>query len=165
MLKIYNGLSLVNYFVQVYRKLTCDFCLFDSYASVQVVLKNEGMDAFKPESYRESIIIERRITESSSSLVLKDNQGCHLFLLKCCEWIIVQVILIINRYPKSVILIIIPCINQFPKIAFIISQIRMNAMICWTRLVWLTFSCRNYVRSTLEPKGLVVLALAVSLFS
>ncbi|KNA17825.1 hypothetical protein SOVF_076440 [Spinacia oleracea] len=46
-----------------------------SYASVQVVLKNEGMDAFKPESYRESIIIERRITESSSSLVLKDNQG------------------------------------------------------------------------------------------
>ncbi|KAL2920477.1 Structural maintenance of chromosomes protein 6B [Bienertia sinuspersici] len=46
-----------------------------SYASVQVVLKNEGADAFKPELYGESIIIERRITESSSSLVLKDHHG------------------------------------------------------------------------------------------
>lgn len=46
-----------------------------SYASVQVVLKNEGMDAFKYEFYHDSIIIERRITESSSSLVLKDHQG------------------------------------------------------------------------------------------
>uniref|UniRef100_A0A803LMC1 RecF/RecN/SMC N-terminal domain-containing protein n=1 Tax=Chenopodium quinoa TaxID=63459 RepID=A0A803LMC1_CHEQI len=46
-----------------------------SYALVQVVLKNEGMDAFKVESYRECIIIERRITESSSTLVLKDHQG------------------------------------------------------------------------------------------
>uniref|UniRef100_A0A803N9M3 Uncharacterized protein n=1 Tax=Chenopodium quinoa TaxID=63459 RepID=A0A803N9M3_CHEQI len=41
-----------------------------------VVLKNEGLDALKVESYRESIIIERRITfESSSTLVLKDHQG------------------------------------------------------------------------------------------
>ncbi|KMS98888.1 hypothetical protein BVRB_3g067820 [Beta vulgaris subsp. vulgaris] len=46
-----------------------------SYASVQVVLKNEGDDAFKQEFYGESIIIERRITETSSSLVLKDQQG------------------------------------------------------------------------------------------
>ncbi|KNA06801.1 hypothetical protein SOVF_177670, partial [Spinacia oleracea] len=41
-----------------------------SYASVKVVLKNEGYDAFKQEIYGESIIIERRITESSSSLAL-----------------------------------------------------------------------------------------------
>ncbi|CAO2839084.1 unnamed protein product [Amaranthus hypochondriacus] len=46
-----------------------------SYASVQVVLKNEGVDAFKQESYGESVIIERRITESSSTLTLKDQQG------------------------------------------------------------------------------------------
>lgn len=43
---------------------------FHSYASVKVVLKNEGYDAFKQEIYGESIIIERRITESSSSLAL-----------------------------------------------------------------------------------------------
>ena len=58
---------------------------FYSYASVQVVLKNEGVDAFKLESYGESIIIERRITESSSTLTLKDQQGWYLLFLEYCK--------------------------------------------------------------------------------
>ncbi|KAK6926420.1 RecF/RecN/SMC, N-terminal [Dillenia turbinata] len=46
-----------------------------SYALVQVEIKNEGEDAFKPEIFGDSIILERRITESGSSTVLKDHQG------------------------------------------------------------------------------------------
>ncbi|KAJ0099895.1 hypothetical protein Patl1_19829 [Pistacia atlantica] len=46
-----------------------------SYALVQVELKNQGGDAFKPEIYGPSITIERRITESSGTTVLKDHQG------------------------------------------------------------------------------------------
>ncbi|KAK9665700.1 hypothetical protein RND81_14G129600 [Saponaria officinalis] len=46
-----------------------------SYASVMVEIKNEGEDAFKREIYGRSIIIERRITDSSSSTVVKDYQG------------------------------------------------------------------------------------------
>ena len=46
-----------------------------SYALVQVELKNEGEDAFKPETYGDSIVIERRISESTSSTILKDHQG------------------------------------------------------------------------------------------
>lgn len=46
-----------------------------SYAAVHVELKNRGEDAFKPEAYGDMIIVERRITESSSSLVLKDWRG------------------------------------------------------------------------------------------
>ncbi|PKA46461.1 Structural maintenance of chromosomes protein 2-1 [Apostasia shenzhenica] len=46
-----------------------------SYAAIFVEVKNEGEDAFKPEKYGPMITIERRITESSSSMVLKDHQG------------------------------------------------------------------------------------------
>lgn len=46
-----------------------------SYAVVHVEMKNEGEDAFKPEIYGDTIIIERRISESTSSTVLKDHQG------------------------------------------------------------------------------------------
>ncbi|XWS51588.1 hypothetical protein CRYUN_Cryun12cG0189600 [Craigia yunnanensis] len=46
-----------------------------SYAIVQVEIKNEGVDAFKPEIYGDTIIIERRISDSTSSTVLKDCQG------------------------------------------------------------------------------------------
>ncbi|KAL9409424.1 hypothetical protein AB3S75_047756 [Citrus x aurantiifolia] len=46
-----------------------------SYAMVEVELKNQGEDAFKPEIFGASIIIERRITESTSTTVLKDHQG------------------------------------------------------------------------------------------
>ncbi|XP_022771788.1 structural maintenance of chromosomes protein 6B-like isoform X2 [Durio zibethinus] len=46
-----------------------------SYAIVQVEIKNEGVDAFKPEIYGDTIIIERRISDSTSSTVLKDRQG------------------------------------------------------------------------------------------
>ncbi|KAL5744271.1 hypothetical protein ACOSQ2_027387 [Xanthoceras sorbifolium] len=46
-----------------------------SYAVVQLELKNQGEDAFKPEIYGDSITIERRITESTTSTVLKDHQG------------------------------------------------------------------------------------------
>ncbi|KAL9237139.1 hypothetical protein vseg_011725 [Gypsophila vaccaria] len=46
-----------------------------SYASVVVEIKNEGEDAFRGETYGRSIIIERRITDSSSSTVVKDYQG------------------------------------------------------------------------------------------
>lgn len=50
------------------------YCTF-SYAMVEVELKNRGEDAFKPEIFGDSIIIERRITESTSTTVLKDHQG------------------------------------------------------------------------------------------
>ncbi|KAM7252281.1 hypothetical protein ACFE04_024164 [Oxalis oulophora] len=47
-----------------------------SYALVQVELRNEGDDAFKPELYGDVIIIERRITDASgSTTTLKDSQG------------------------------------------------------------------------------------------
>lgn len=38
-------------------------------------MKNQGEDAFKPEVYGDVIIIERRITESASSTILKDHEG------------------------------------------------------------------------------------------
>lgn len=46
-----------------------------SYALVHVEIKNQGEDAFKPETFGDLIIIERRISESTSSTVLKDHQG------------------------------------------------------------------------------------------
>ncbi|KAG0543104.1 hypothetical protein BDA96_02G161100, partial [Sorghum bicolor] len=44
-----------------------------SYAAITVDINNHGEDAFKPELYGNTIILERRITESSSSTVLKDQ--------------------------------------------------------------------------------------------
>ncbi|GMY07832.1 structural maintenance of chromosomes protein 6B-like isoform X1 [Fagus crenata] len=46
-----------------------------SYSIVYVEIKNEGEDAFKPEIFGDTIIVERRISESTSSTVLKDHQG------------------------------------------------------------------------------------------
>ncbi|KAG7554502.1 Rad50/SbcC-type AAA domain, partial [Arabidopsis suecica] len=46
-----------------------------SYALVHVELKNQGEDAFKPEIYGDTLIIERRISDSTSLTVLKDHQG------------------------------------------------------------------------------------------
>ncbi|GJN14331.1 hypothetical protein PR202_gb01144 [Eleusine coracana subsp. coracana] len=46
-----------------------------SYAAVIVDINNHGEDAFKPELYGSLIILERRINESSSSTVLKDQHG------------------------------------------------------------------------------------------
>ncbi|EOA19857.1 hypothetical protein CARUB_v10000108mg [Capsella rubella] len=46
-----------------------------SYALVHVELKNQGPDAFKPEIYGDTLIIERRISDSTSFTVLKDHQG------------------------------------------------------------------------------------------
>lgn len=52
-----------------------------SYALVYVEIKNEGEDAFKREIYGDVIVLERRISESTSSTVLKDHQGFNYFLL------------------------------------------------------------------------------------
>lgn len=57
------------------------FCFDSSYALVQVELKNQGGDAFKPDIYGPSITIVRRITESGSTIVLKDHQGLDLMLV------------------------------------------------------------------------------------
>ena len=46
-----------------------------SYATVVVDINNQGEDAFKPEVYGNLIILERRITESTSSTILKDQHG------------------------------------------------------------------------------------------
>ena len=46
-----------------------------SYATVVVDINNHGEDAFKPEVYGNLIILERRITESTSSTILKDQHG------------------------------------------------------------------------------------------
>ncbi|WCJ36463.1 structural maintenance of chromosomes 6A [Euphorbia peplus] len=53
-----------------------DFIKTDcSYATVEVEVKNQGHDPFKPEKYGAAIIIERRISHSTSSTILKDFQG------------------------------------------------------------------------------------------
>lgn len=46
-----------------------------SYALVEVEIKNRGEDAFKQDVYGDSIIVERRITASTSSTVMKDQYG------------------------------------------------------------------------------------------
>ncbi|XP_019154834.1 PREDICTED: structural maintenance of chromosomes protein 6B-like [Ipomoea nil] len=46
-----------------------------SYALVHVEIKNQGEDSFKPETYGRTIIVERRISESASSIILKNHQG------------------------------------------------------------------------------------------
>ncbi|KAK6155881.1 hypothetical protein DH2020_010129 [Rehmannia glutinosa] len=46
-----------------------------SHALVQVEIKNQGEDAFKPELYGDIIIVDRRISESTSSITLKNSQG------------------------------------------------------------------------------------------
>lgn len=46
-----------------------------SYALIQVEIKNVGEDAFKPEIYGDVIIVERRISVSTSTTALKDHQG------------------------------------------------------------------------------------------
>ncbi|XP_075083843.1 structural maintenance of chromosomes protein 6B [Nicotiana tabacum] len=46
-----------------------------SHALVHVEIKNRGEDAFKAETYGDLIIVERRISESTGSIVLKNYQG------------------------------------------------------------------------------------------
>ncbi|CAJ2654333.1 unnamed protein product [Trifolium pratense] len=50
-----------------------------SNAVIHVEIQNEGEDAFKPEIYGDVIIVERRISESTSSIILKDCQGRKVF--------------------------------------------------------------------------------------
>ncbi|KAI5426057.1 Structural maintenance of chromosomes protein 6B [Lathyrus oleraceus] len=53
-----------------------------SNAVIHVEIQNEGEDAFKPEMYGDVIIVERRISESTSSVTLKDHQGKKVFSRK-----------------------------------------------------------------------------------
>ncbi|CAN1754774.1 Structural maintenance of chromosomes protein 6B [Linum perenne] len=53
-----------------------------SHAVVEVEIKNEGDDAFKHDLYGDAIILERRITQSGSSLTLKDHRGRKVALRK-----------------------------------------------------------------------------------
>ncbi|XP_037432576.1 structural maintenance of chromosomes protein 6B-like, partial [Triticum dicoccoides] len=46
-----------------------------SYAAIAVDINNQGEDSFKPDLYGNLIKLERRITESSSSTILKDQHG------------------------------------------------------------------------------------------
>ncbi|KAL8049896.1 hypothetical protein ABFX02_06G048500 [Erythranthe guttata] len=46
-----------------------------SHSLVQVEIKNQGEDAFKPDLYGDIIIVERRVSESTSSITLKNIQG------------------------------------------------------------------------------------------
>ncbi|GFQ04708.1 structural maintenance of chromosomes protein 6b [Phtheirospermum japonicum] len=46
-----------------------------SHALVQVEIKNQGEDAFKPEIYGDIIIVDRRISETTSAIILKNRQG------------------------------------------------------------------------------------------
>ncbi|XP_066390025.1 structural maintenance of chromosomes protein 6B-like isoform X6 [Miscanthus floridulus] len=46
-----------------------------SYAAITVDINNHGEDVFKPEVYGDTIILERRITESAGSTILKDQHG------------------------------------------------------------------------------------------
>ncbi|KAL8515263.1 hypothetical protein ACS0TY_014102 [Phlomoides rotata] len=49
--------------------------LKDGHALVQVEIKNKGKDVFCPELYGDVIIVEHRISESTSSITLKNSQG------------------------------------------------------------------------------------------
>uniref|UniRef100_A0A453MXC5 Rad50/SbcC-type AAA domain-containing protein n=1 Tax=Aegilops tauschii subsp. strangulata TaxID=200361 RepID=A0A453MXC5_AEGTS len=44
-------------------------------AAIAVDINNQGEDAFKPDIYGNLIKLERRITKSSSSTILKDQHG------------------------------------------------------------------------------------------
>lgn len=55
--------------------------LYCSNAVVQVELKNQGEDAFKPEIYGDIITVERRISGATSATVLKDKQGLNFKFL------------------------------------------------------------------------------------
>lgn len=46
-----------------------------SSASICVEIKNQGEDAFKPETYGDMIILERRISQSTSATILKNYEG------------------------------------------------------------------------------------------
>lgn len=62
-----------------FPQLTCKEYFFDSSAIVSVEIKNKGEDAFKPEIYGDMLIIERRITEATSSTILKDCYGYYRY--------------------------------------------------------------------------------------
>ena len=68
-----------NVFMPAYVYLMLLLC---SYAVVEVEVRNRGEESFKPDIYGDSIIIERRINQSSSTTVLKDHQGLFGFLIK-----------------------------------------------------------------------------------
>ena len=44
-----------------------------------VEIRNQGQDAYQPELYGDAIIVERRITKSSSMVNIKDRGGLLLF--------------------------------------------------------------------------------------
>ncbi|CAI0404527.1 unnamed protein product, partial [Linum tenue] len=52
-----------------------------SHATVEVVIKNEGHDAFKHDIYGNSIILERRINQTAGSMTLKDHRGLCSFTI------------------------------------------------------------------------------------
>jgi hypothetical protein len=59
----------------------------NSHALVVVEMSNRGVDAFKHNDYGDKIIIERRISESGSTTILKDSRGKYfrpqLFYTEC----------------------------------------------------------------------------------
>ncbi|VAI42239.1 unnamed protein product [Triticum turgidum subsp. durum] len=50
-------------------------------AAISVDINNQGEDAFKPDVYGNLIKLQRRITKSSSSTILKDQHGLMLKIL------------------------------------------------------------------------------------
>ena len=45
-------------------------------------IKNQGEDAFKPETYGDMIILERKILQSTSTTILKSYEGVYRMLLE-----------------------------------------------------------------------------------
>eukprot|EP01103_Thecamoeba_quadrilineata_P019374 TRINITY_DN7816_c0_g1_i1.p1 TRINITY_DN7816_c0_g1~~TRINITY_DN7816_c0_g1_i1.p1 ORF type:complete len:1068 (+),score=278.16 TRINITY_DN7816_c0_g1_i1:24-3206(+) len=61
-----------------------------SYATVSVKLRNRGSDAFKPEEYGESIVVERRLTkDGQGSYKLKDATGRRTISTKKSELVVI----------------------------------------------------------------------------
>ena len=52
-----------------------DEIMQDNGRKIEKHFQNEGEDAFKPEIYGDVIIVERRISVSANSIILKDHQG------------------------------------------------------------------------------------------
>ncbi|EMS60344.1 hypothetical protein TRIUR3_28851 [Triticum urartu] len=59
-----------------------------SYAAIAVDINNQGEDSFKPDLYGNLIKLERRITESSSSTILKDQHDGRCEFTKLIKWMI-----------------------------------------------------------------------------
>ncbi|KAL3645188.1 hypothetical protein CASFOL_010368 [Castilleja foliolosa] len=74
-LSVVNGFSSTFQFQQFLAARDDAGAMQCFHALVQIELKNQGEDAFRPEIYGDIIIVDRRISETTSAITLKNRQG------------------------------------------------------------------------------------------